>query len=475
MTSINMMGAYSGIDMSVIDQLVEAERAKGTKFTHQKQSIERESNAWKDINTRLDSLYNKLETLTKAETFETRTVTSNVAESTALSVTAGEEAAVGTYRVNISQLAEPTRLSGGKMNEIESIYDKIASLSGSLTLTNADGKDFTIALEADHTYSLKDIENLINEHSDESGIQASIVDKRLVLTDAVYGNRSITVEGALADQLQLTGAEAKIEEGQLAEFTVNGIPIQASSNSVDHVVEGLTFELKNVHEGADEVITITTDEEKATKAVKEFVEQYNSTMDFITKQMDVGDPMLEDNTTGALTGDGTLMRLQSGLRSIMTRNLDGNFSGDLKNVEDIGITIDRYGEATLDETVFKKAFQTDPTNLARFFYSPGITPESTDEVTGEVTEAKEQEGVSELFRNFIDTYISNTSGIITTKKESYDQMLKDINEQIELFNDRVDRKRDRYIQQFTALDIAMMQAQSQLDYLYSQIGLGGQQ
>lgn len=470
------MGAYSGIDMSVIDQLVEAERAKGAKFTNQKQSIERESNAWKDINTRLDSLFNKLETLTKEETFESRTVTSNVNESTALSVSAGEEAATGTYRVHIEQLAKPSRLTGEKI-EIDSIYDEIPTLSGSFTLSNADGESFTINLEADKTYNLKDIENLINEKTEESGIQASIVDKRLVLTDTVFGERTITVEGDLADQLRLTESADQLATGEQAEFTVNGIAITANSNTIDNVIEGLTFELKNVHSGAEEVITIATDEEKATEAVKEFVEQYNSTMDFIAKQMDVGDPTLEDNATGALTGDGTLMRLESGLRSIMTRNLEGDFSGDFKNIEDIGITVDRYGKATLDEAAFQEAFQADPANVARFFYQQETVTETViDENGEEVTESKLQKnGVSELLRNFIDTYISSTSGIITTKKESYDKMLKDINEQIDIFNDRVDRKRDRYIQQFTALDIAMMQAQSQLDYLYSQIGLGQQQ
>ena len=89
-------------------------------------------------------------------------------------------------------------------------------------------------------------------------------------------------------------------------------------------------------------------------------------------------------------------------------------------------------------------------------------------------EAKEQQGMSELLKNFVDTYISTSSaapGIITGKNKSFDRMLKDINEQIETFNARVDRKRDRYIKQFTALDTAMMQAQSQMDYLYSQLGM----
>ena len=32
MSSINLMGSYSGIDMSVIDSLIEAEKAKGVKY-----------------------------------------------------------------------------------------------------------------------------------------------------------------------------------------------------------------------------------------------------------------------------------------------------------------------------------------------------------------------------------------------------------------------------------------------------------
>ena len=219
---------------------------------------------------------------------------------------------------------------------------------------------------------------------------------------------------------------------------------------------------------------------KTTKAVKEFVDQYNSVMNFISTQMDVGDPSLEDNTTGALTGDGAIMRLQSGLRQLVTRNLEGNFSGDIKNIEDIGISIDRNGIATFDEAVFQEALRENPTNVTNFFYRQTIVSETvTNEEGEEVTESRfQREGISELLRNFINTYISTSTtskGIISTKNDTYDRMLKDINQQIETFNTRVDKKRDRYIAQFTALDTAMMQAQSQLDYLYSQLGLGTQQ
>ena len=482
MTSINMMGAYSGIDMSVIDQLVAAEKAKGVKFTNQKTKIEKEQSAWKDVNSRLDNLHKKLDALTKTETFQTRTVSSNIKNSSFLEVTAGEKAAVGQYRVQVQELAESTRLTGNAITGIDSIYDDLG-LTGNFSFNVAvAGKDtINVSVEILAEDSLRDITDKINEKTEESGVRASVVDNRLVLTDLNMGASTITTTTGLTNigdstvdpTLGLTNVTSKA--GQAAKFTIDGIEIERNTNTIDDVVEGLTFKLSNVHKaGEPEIITVASDEAKTTTAVKEFVEQYNSLMDFLDKQLDVGDPSAEDNKTGALTGDGTVMRLQSGLRSLMTKNLEGEFSGNFKNIKDIGITIDRYGKATFDEGAFNDALQEDPTNVARFFYSPDKIPEVIGEDGSVVTEAKEQQGMSELLKNFVDTYISTSSaapGIITGKNKSFDRMLKDINEQIETFNARVDRKRDRYIKQFTALDTAMMQAQSQMDYLYSQLGM----
>lgn len=472
---MNILGSYSGIDMTVIDQMIEAERAKGVKFTNQKQKIEREKNAWKDVNTRLDSLFKKLDTLSKKETFESRTVTSNVKESSSLSVVSGENAAVGQYRVQVQQLAQSTRLTGNKVNtnNIESIYDEL-KLDGAFSFT-VDGMEEPFTIQVTEDDSLRDITNKINNLTEESGIEASIVDNRLVLTDTTMGPRTLeVVNEGIAEQLGFT-EDTKAVEGKSAIFTIDGLEIERNSNTIDDVIEGLTFKLTNVHENSNnEIITIASDTEKTTAAVKDFVEQYNSVMGYISNQMDVGDPSLEDNTTGALTGDGTIMRLQSGLRSLMTRNLEGDFSGDVKNIEDLGITLDRDGVATFDEAAFQEALQTDPANVVKFFFNQRTVTEQVENEEGQkVPKSRfEREGMSELLRNFIDTYVSSSTGIISTKNETYDRMLKDINQQIDIFNDRVDKKRDRYIQQFTALDIAMMQAQSQMDYMYSQLGMG---
>ena len=458
MTSINLMGAYSGIDMSVIDQLVEAEKAKGVKFSNRKQDIERERSAWKDVNSRLDNLHKKLDTLTKTETFQSRTVTSNVKESNALNVTANDTAAIGSYHVKVQKLATASRLTGAQVDK-KKFDDTKLDINGINVLM----------LDSEKEYSLKDIENLINDKSNETGIQASIIDRRLVLTDTTYGDRKIEVSGDLAGELGLT--EDNLSPGQKAVFSVNGVEIRTNTNTVDDVVEGLTFNL--ISEGADEIITVSQDAEKTTKAVKEFIDQYNSTVSFLKTQTDVGDPSAEGNETGALAGDGTIMRLQSSLRSILTGTVtEKGVTGKIRSTKDLGIEIDRYGVASFDESKFNEVLQEDPANVARFFYrQDNVEVPEENQVEGEPTTKTQRDGVSELLKNFIDTYISSKDGVITNKNETYDRMLKDIEQQIETFNQRVDRKRDRYIQQFTALDIAMMQAESQLDYMYSQLGI----
>lgn len=475
MTGINMMGAYSGIDMSVIDQLVSAEKAKGVKFTNQKSKIEQQQNAWKDVNSRLDSFYKKLEALSKTETFKTHKVSSNVENSMALSVTAGEKAAEGQYRVHVEQLAESSRLTGTEL-KIDSIYTELG-LTGTLGVSVVDGE--SVSVDIDVKDSLRSITDKINAKTGDTGIRASIVDNRLVLTNNNMGESTITattdVQDVDGNQVNGLGLDAAVlSDGKAAIFTVDGIKITKDANTIDDVIEGLTFELTNVHTGTDsEVITIASDIEKTTAAVKDVVEQYNSLMSFLETQLDVGDPSADDNKTGALTGDGAVMRLQAGLRSLMTTNIKGDFSGDIKNVKDLGISVDRYGMATLDEAALSDALKEDPANVAKFFFNQSIESVDVENDAGDTVQENriKREGFSHLLQNFVDTYISSSSGIITNKNTNYDKMIKDLNKQIQSFNERVERKRDRYIKQFTALDTSMMQAQSQLDYLYSQLGV----
>lgn len=484
-SSLSFMGSYSGISMDTINQMIEAESGKLVQYTNQQKDLTNEKNAWKDINTRLDSLYKKFNALKETATFDSKAVTNS--NDTAVTVSAGTEALEGNYNVVVSRLATSSQLTSGIIDS-----EKNGKMSGSLNIktsvTNLDGSkadEKITSIEVAAGDSLKDIVTKINDKAKEekSGMQASIIDNRIVLMDSNMGNRNIEVTstGSLASDLALDNpvstssttdsTKASFSAGNSAELTVNGIIMTRNSNTITDAVEGLTFTLKSVSENnAVSTVKVAEDTEKTIKAVQDFVDQYNSTMTFIDDQLDVGDPSAEGNATGALVGDSSLMRLQTQLRSMMTSSSnDSNQS--LKGLSDLGIEVDRYGQAALDTAKLKEQLAENSNTVQNFFFRTEAVLDSEGKETGETKEV----GMASQMTTFINEYVGEKTGIITTKAKTIDGMMEDLDKQITKFNERLETKRTRYIEQFTALDVAMMEAESQLNYLMSQIGTTTQQ
>ena len=274
MSSMNIMGTYSGIDMATIDQLIQAESARGTRYTQQKTEYQQEQTAWKDVNSRLDNLYKRLETMTKPETFNAKTVVNSNKDF--VSVTANENAASGEYKVQVSQLATATRMTG-KQIDVDSIEDELAFVGTESSTLNINGTSIEIGIGS----SLKDVQNLINENSDDTKVKANIVDNRLVLSHTELGDKTITVTGDASAKLGLDNPidsgtatdtdQTTVTQGQSALFKIDGIEIKRDSNTIEDVIEGVTFSLKKVHEGnAADTIKISEDTEKTAEAIESF-------------------------------------------------------------------------------------------------------------------------------------------------------------------------------------------------------------
>ncbi len=461
MTKINLMGSYSGIDQNTIDQLMEAHRIPLNSLNNKKTNITEKQNAWKDINTRLNSLFDKLKTLESPSTFTSKTTTTTNDKIVTMSATT--DAAIGNYDIYVKQLATSTRVVGGKvLEEGQKITDKLGK-SGEFTITNAEGK--SIKIEVGTEDSLKDIVKNINEATYEDGeteksigVKATIVDGRIVLTDEKTGARDIKVEGDAAGDLKLNIPEDEKMKGQQAEFTINGIEVKSNSNTVTDVLEGVTINLHKAHgEGESDTVKIGIDSEKATKAIKEFVDQYNSVMGFIEDKLKAGDPDVP-GSKGILSGDSNLSRLHSTLRHLVTDILTDD-KDSIKDISELGVsTKDKSGKLEFDSSKFIKALEENPNKVIDFFKGT----EETGSYVGKINKE-------------IDAYISTKkdengrTGMIKSTMESFEQSIKDINKQIEVFNDRMEQKEQRYIKMFTALDVAMMQAESQLSWLQGQV------
>ena len=456
------MGTYSGITMETVEQLISAESGKLTKFTGEQTSLKAEQSAWKDVQTRLTNLTDKMNALTKPAAFDAKKVA--LSQEGKFTLSASPDALSGDFSIEVKQLATRTQVVGKKLELAEDT--KLSSAwgkTGKLTVGSAGKKAQTITIAA--TDSIESIIDRINEGTKDSGVSAVIIDNHIVLQSSEYGDKEVAISGSVASDLGL--ADVQTKKGQSASLTVNGIDdiITRDSNEISDIMEGVTITLLQAPTTEDVSVKITDDLEASTQLVQDFVDQYNSTMSFIKTQLDVGDPSQANNKTGSLAGDSSLVRLQSQLRGLLTQPVVNDHKG--KNTPSaIGITVDCYGVASLDKTKLETALKDNSKIVSDLF---NYTVETKSEADGTPVIKKDELGLAQKFNALLNTFTDSKEGIIATKNVTYDKMIKDLDKRITVFNERLDAKRERYIKQFTALDIAMMEAESQINYLMSQV------
>ena len=465
------LGSYSGITAAEIDKLMEAESLPLNKLNKQKSKYIEQQSAWKDIKTRVNTLFNKIDSLQKNETFNTKVVTSS--DASKVTISGKPESTSENYQISVQRLATATKITSGKIASLagKDIY-KSLSIQGNLTLTNDKGEASEVTVKADD--SLKDIVNSINGLTKQSGIKAAIVDNQLVLSDVATGKKNLSVGGSLVDELGFGEGSSKFTQGETALFTIDGMEVERSSNTVTDVVEHLTINLHG--KVADPVsLSVKVDVDKTVQAVKDLVEQYNSVMSFISSKLDVGDPSKKDNKSGSLVGDGSLTRLQSSLRILMTGVPGENSGTALVKPAEIGITSkDKTSTVVFDEAVFKKALTEDPESVQKFFFNQ-VTQEKTGvDTEGNPSVVKDtvDKGYTAKLKDLVNTFLNDDKGkksVLTIRNESIEQSLKNLDTRITRFEDVLEKKRANYVKIYTRLDQVMMKAESQMSYLQSQM------
>lgn len=469
-SSSSYMGQYTGITSDTIDQLLQSDEFRKTVIQNKIDKINTKSQAWTDISTRLSNLTSKLDVLQDEATYQTKKVTSS--DDTIATISGTSDSMEGSYDLVVKQLATASKITGGVVSKADGttkISTKDAlGYSGKLTITNGatDGSDTALTVEIDvkATDSLKDIANAINNAKDPSdstgtkgaGLKATIVNNQLVVSSEEMGDRTLTIGGDLKDSLGF--ANSQTTRGQSSKFTLDGIEMERNSNTPTDVVDGVTLNFKKADASKTITLGLTNDTDKELSAVKDFVNQYNSVMSFLSEKMDVGDPSKSDNKTGALAGDSTLISLQSKLQSTVL----GGKSVNGVSASTLGLSVDRNGTLSLDETKFKAQLAKDPNSVKDFFFKDTSNKYSTE---------KTGTGYTADFKAILDRYTSTKSGsegVISLRKSSYQSEITDYNKQIERITEQIATKRARYVRMFTNLDTAIGNLQSQFSYFQSQ-------
>ncbi|MGM0471743.1 MAG: flagellar filament capping protein FliD [Bacillota bacterium] len=457
----------TGIDIDQqINKILNSEFSTKYENLNQEQSdLETTKDTWRDVNSRLSKLSNGISDLNFSSTFNSNVVSSS--DESVVTATANSDAVANDYNINVSNLAQTHRV----VSDDQGGADTELGLNAGEFSLDIDGKTITVGDEGDidNTTTLNELVEQVNSDSDnydDSGnqlIKASAVDNKLVLESAQTGtSNSISINddpNGILDQLGLTDFSTDLSDGgdrvqqaENAQFTVDGVEVTRESNTeIDDVIDNLTFDL---HSSGSSNLSVSPDTDKAVSAVQEFVDQYNSTMEFINDKSNYDE---ESEEADALQGDSTLMRLASNLRQTITSDVDTN--NKYNNLSLVGIEIDRSGEMSFDQDKFKAAL---------------------DEAPGEVRElfnASEDDqgfaGVATKLDNYVNDLVQ-TGGIIPERIDMYENRIQSAKDEMDSLEDRLSSRKETLEEEFNAMQSSIAELNNQSSNMNSMLGnMGG--
>jgi flagellar hook-associated protein 2 len=169
------------------------------------------------------------------------------------------------------------------------------------------------------------------------------LDKIILTTDPTYTPVGIGQASTLTGSGSIFNVGFAVDEAaQNAEFIIDGTVISRANNSVDDVIEGLTFELLAATGVGEEIkVNVTADRELVQSAILNFVDAYNEFRIFAARQ-------LETNEDGSAKETAVLNK-SSSLRAILGRVnaevatvVQGLAAGNFDRLADIGLNFSDF-------------------------------------------------------------------------------------------------------------------------------------
>ncbi|MCW1328993.1 flagellar filament capping protein FliD [Campylobacter jejuni] len=467
--SLSSLGFGSGVlTQDTLDKLKEAEqKARIDPYT---KKIEENTTKQKDLTelkTKLSTFQAAVSSLGDSTAFAKRKVVASITDNppASLSVTSG--VALQSMNINVTQLAQKdVYQSKGLVNDTGIINAKLEKATNLTFFSN--GKEYSVTIDKNTTYS-----DLVDKINTATGgeIVAKMVNTgekdapyRLTLTSKETGEDSAisfypgaknsdgkyevdenakSVFESLGWKLDdkalgedFDPAKSKkgvgiidneddplhIQKAQDAKFTMDGIKMTRSSNTITDLGVGITLTLNKTGEINFDV---QQDSESVTKAMQDMVDAYN---DLVLNLNAATDYNSETGTKGSLQGVTEVNSIRSSIISVLfkTQSVDGTVEDDNGNkvntkvmlsLQDYGLSMTESGTLNFDSSTFESKMKENP-DLTESFFS-GITQYKDINYTGDLIK---ENSLSKYVGEGDDKGISFSSGKfqIVTNFETYD-------------------------------------------------------
>ncbi|WP_299093524.1 flagellar hook-associated protein 2 [uncultured Metabacillus sp.] len=518
--AIRIGGLASGMDIdTIVSDLMKAERMPLDKLTQRKQILEWQRDDYRDMNKLLkeldDMLFINQNSVGREATFLKKSVTSSDESKVTAKAVNAQTNVSATIDV-LSLASSSTWKTSGDINytaqDIElkfKVKDPGANeyrytsvkLSATDTLDNVINKINASGLGVT---AMK--ENIKVPNTDPAVYQDTIVftnnktgagveiavDER----DAAFATATKDFMSSLGFSWGGTSGNLLItdQNGQDATIKVNGYEMQKSLNTftingIEYTAKGVTTQtVDGVTTSSPVSVSSSTDVDSIFDSIVQFVNKYNEVIEKINNELseeryrdyhpltDEQREAMDEKTielweekakSGLLKNDSILssglnqMRMDFYTPVTNSTNIEG-----FTQLAEIGIsTSSNYlekGKLIIDEAKLREKIQENPSAIYQLFNAAGGTEETT--------------GIAKRLRETIDGTIKNIeekagNSLKVNNQFTIGRTLNSIEDQIDRFEDRLIQIEDRYWRQFTAMEKAIQQSNSQMSYLMQQFSM----
>lgn len=472
MATLSSAGIGSGLDVAgIVQKLMAVERSPLNALQTATKKTQDQLSAYGKLESAMTALRDAARKLTDTTTWTATTVAS--AKPEAVSATSDGNTPAGTYSVSVTKLAAAQTLAS--QFTFGAVTDPLGG--GSLTIElgtwNAGQTTFTPKADAapvtlrfnppDDT--LEDIRDRINGAS--AGVTASIVSDanglrlsiRSTETGATGGFR-ISANDDDGDNGDAAGVSvlafdpstgvSQMAQGLAAanaQATINGVPVSSATNSLDNVLDGLSFQLGQVTTGTVDV-TVNRDSAGMKTQITDFATKYNDLVKLMREQTRYDDATQQ---AGILQTDSSAKGLLNQLRG-----LAGGSSGavtEFTRLADIGLEPQRDGTLKINDGKLTAAMG--QIEALKTFFANDDAEDTLD-------------GFAQTFRAFGDQRLS-ADGVLTSRKEALQERIERNNERADKLEERLLLIEKRLTAQYGRLDTNIAKLSSLQNYVSQQI------
>ncbi len=442
---LTTLGAGSGVDTKTLaESLVEATRAPRQERIDAKiAKSEARITGYSTLRYLLSELKTAFQGLNDAKDFQSLGVSSS--QPSAVAVTTGSTAAAGTLNLTVTQLAS------AQVFKTQSLAADLGGGVGAFKLNlsvHGSTPPKTIDVTTATPQGIADAINAANQ-----GVSAQAINTgsgfRVVVTGQEGADNDFTL--TVDPSTPVTGLDfgTEVQAAANAEFNLNGIDLVRPGNTINDVLEGVTFQLKATTAGAAR-IDLTRDTSGIKAKVQALVNAYNQFEDG-AKALASRTPgeSEDDKITSALAGDSLLQAVRQQIRGFVTGQ-SSSAGTTIQAMRNVGISIDRDGQMLLDEAKLETALSKNFTEVVKMF-SANANDQSVYSVAPGGAAGDAVKAIDKLLRN---------AGTIATQTENVNADIKRHKADLTKLEDQMKALLERYVKQFTAMDNLVGQATS---------------